>query len=526
MVKTVKQAMMKHLKYSMIILGTLLCTAACTELEQINPNFQTEETFWKTTDDFYQGLMGAYDHLQNDEMYSGKVQQTFNLLSDEGFTGELGDPLNLATFTSDLDNEFHVSLWYDFYTLIARSYEVIERGEAGGVAGIDGIMAEAKFLVAFAYYHLINVYGDGVAYVDGIQGADDRPRKAEQGEMWAFTEALLGEAIPALPSSYPSSEFGRATSGAAKALLAKVHMQQRDFAAAEPVLRQIVESGDYELIADYGANFTEELTTGNTEVIFQVNFLHNGPQEESDFAWYFRINTTGPANIGIWADQLASEFATRSYLVEADQDGNYDPRMDVSLFTEYSNTTLYGQTWAWWEANTTEIVTGASFYKFNENEAVLDELNNGTGYVQWKNGGKDMIIMRYADILLLYAEALNENGKTTEAHAYVNMVRARSNMNDLEVTAGRVLSQEEFREQIKHERLVELCGEYLRFLDLKRWEEYGPMVAEDFTVPATGDVIVRDPIFADFRVGQDELFPIPLDELDLNPKLKPQNPGW
>ena len=517
---------MKNLFYKTILLSTLIVISACTDLEQINPNFPTEESFWKTKEDFYKGLIGAYDHLQDDEMYSGKIQQTFNLLSDEGFTGELGDPLNLANFTSDIDNEFHVTPWYDFYTLIARSYEVVERGESSGVQGINGIIGEAKFLIAFAYYHLINIYGDGIAYVDGIQGANDRPRKAEPGEMWDFTENLLKEAIPVLPVAYATSDFGRATKGAAQALLAKAHMQQNDYEAAELILSQIVGSGNYALIADYEANWTEELTTGNTEVIFQVNFLHNGPQEESDYAWYFRINTPGPSNMGIWADQLASEFTIRSYLVEADKDGNYDPRMDVSLFTEFSDTTLYGQTWAWWVANTTEIVTGASFFKFNENQAVYDEINSGTGYVQWKNGGKDMIIIRYADILLLYAEALNENNKTSQAHQYVNMVRARSNMNNLEITAGGELSQSDFREQIKHERLVELCGEYLRNFDLKRWGEYGQQVANDFTVPATGDIIARDPIFANFRVGKDELFPIPLDEIDINPNLRPQNPGW
>ena len=517
---------MKNLKYKTILLGIVICVSACTELEQINPNLPTEESFWKTKQDFYQGLIGAYDHLQSGEMYGGKIQQTFNLLSDEGFTGELGEPLNLANFTSDMNNEFLETLWYDLYTLIARSYEVIERGEGSDVSGIDGIIGEAKFLVALAYYHLISAYGDGIAYVDGIQGASDRPRKAEPGEMWNFTEDLLRDAIDVLPTVYIQSYFGRITRGAAQTLLAKVHLQQNDYIAAEPILSDIVGSGDYELNADYEANFTEELTTGNKEVIFQVNFLHNGPQEETDAAWYFRINTPGPSNIGIWADQLASEFAVRSYLVEADKDGNYDPRMDVSLFTEYSNARLYGQTWTWWVANTTEILTGASFYKFHENDAVLDEINNGTGYVQWKNGGKDMIVIRYADILLLYAEALNENGKTSEAPQYVNMVRARSNMNDLEITAGRELSQADFREQIKHERLVELCSEFVRWFDLKRWGEYGPQVAEDFTVPATGAVIARHPIFANFRVGKDELFPIPLYELDLNPNLLPQNPGW
>jgi len=516
---------MKNIKNTTILLGIVICISACTELEQVNPNFPTEDSFWKTRQDFYQGLIGAYDQLQSSEMYGGKIQQTYNLLSDEGFTGEFGEPLNLATFTSDLDNEFLETLWYDLYTLIARSYEVIERGKSSNVSGIEGIIGEAKFLVALAYYNLLNTYGDGIAYVDGIQGANDRPRKAEPGEMWNFTEALLNEAIPVLPTSYIASDFGRATKGAAQSLLAKVHMQQGDYTAAEPILMQVIQSG-YKLNADYESNFTEELTTGNKEVIFQVNFLHNGPQEESDEAWYFRINTPGPSNIGIWADQLASAFTIRSYLVEADRDGNLDPRMNVSIFTEHTDKTLYGQTWTWWVTNTTEIVTGASFYKFNENEAVLDEIYNGSGYVQWKNGGKDMIIIRYADILLLYAEALNENGKTSEAHQYVNMVRARSNMNDLEVTAGRELNQDEFREQLKHERLVELCGEYLRMFDLKRWGEYGPKVAEDFTVPATGDVIARDSIFADFRVGKDELFPIPLDELDLNPNLLPQNPGW
>jgi hypothetical protein len=517
---------MKNLKYKSILLGVAIFLSACSDLERINPNYPTEASFWKTKEDFYKGLIGAYDQLQSGEMYGGKIQQTYNLLSDEGYTGELGEPLNLATFTYDLGNEFVETLWYDLYTLIARSYEVIERGEGSDVSGIDGIIGEAKFLVALAYYNLISAYGDGIAYVDGIQTANDRPRKADPGEMWAFTEDLLTDAIDVLPDAYSASEFGRVTRGAALALLAKVHMQQNDYNAAEPILSEIVESGDYKLNADYASTFTEELTTGNKEVIFQVNFVHNGPQGESDHAWYFRINTPGPSNIGIWADQLASEFAVRSYLVEEDKDGNHDPRMDVSLFTEYSDTTLYGQTWAWWVANTSEIITGASFFKFNENESVLDEVNNGSGYVQWNNGGKDMILIRYADILLLYAEALNENGLTSEAHQYVNMVRTRSNMNDLEVTAGGELSQADFREQVKHERLVELCGEYIRWFDLKRWGEYGPIVAEDFTVPATGNVIARHPVFADFRVSQDELFPIPLDELDLNPNLLPQNPGW
>ena len=169
-----------------------------------------------------------------------------------------------------------------------------------------------------------------------------------------------------------------------------------------------------------------------------------------------------------------------------------------------------------------------------DSERILTQLRIDGYEIAPTYAGADVVVVNTcgfidsarAESLHAIGEALNENGLTSEAHEYVNRIRARSNMNDLEVTAGRELNQDEFREQIKHERLVELCGEYLRFFDLKRWGEYGPQVAEDFTVPATGDVIARDPIFENFRINQDELFPIPLDELDLNPNLLPQNPGW
>ena len=144
-------------KSILLILVIGILTFSCTELTQEIPNFETEESFWETKEDFYQGLIGAYDFLQTGDMYAGQIQHTLNLLSDEGFTGQLGDPYNLATFSSDLNNEFHVTLWYSFYTLIARSYQVIERGENSDISGIEGIIGEAKFLVALSYYKLITV---------------------------------------------------------------------------------------------------------------------------------------------------------------------------------------------------------------------------------------------------------------------------------------------------------------------------------------------------------------------------------
>jgi hypothetical protein len=145
------------------------------------------------------------------------------------------------------------------------------------------------------------------------------------------------------------------------------------------------------------------------------------------------------------------------------------------------------------------------FYKYSDQESV----NANGGEIDPQVCGTDFIIIRYADVLLLYAEALNQNNKTGEAYTYVNMVRDRSNMNPL--TPG--LSMTDFHNQLKHERLVELAGELVRFEDLKRWGDYGPNSA------------VNDPNFETFTVNRNELAPIPQEEIDINDNLI-QNPGY
>ena len=130
------------------------------------------------------------------------------------------------------------------------------------------------------------------------------------------------------------------------------------------------------------------------------------------------------------------------------------------------------------------------------------------------DGGTDFILIRYADVLLLYAETLNENGKTNEAYQYVDMVRERSNMNSLAEAHPEIGNDQElFLEQLKHERVVELSGELVRFFDLKRWGMFNSSNA------------VRDPNFETFKEGRSEFQPIAQSELDLNGNLI-QNPGY
>ena len=196
-----------------------------------------------------------------------------------------------------------------------------------------------------------------------------------------------------------------------------------------------------------------------------------------------------------------------SFLIETDKDGEIDPRLDVTLFHENSTELFIGQPYSWWYdemRNPDEINT--AYFKYSEQPFI-----EGTRTTEF-DGGTDFILIRYADVLLLYAETLNENGKTSEAYQYVDLVRERSNMHPLS-DAQPDLDQSAFLEQLKHERVVELSGEVIRFFDLKRWGMYNSSNA------------IRDPNFETFVNGRSEVQPIPQSELDLNDNLI-QNPGY
>jgi hypothetical protein len=479
----------------------------CVKLDQVNPNAISEESFWKTEADLYQGVIATYDAMQLDGLYGGNLPVVFTGLSDDGTgesTNEFFSPFRFKTFDSNV--YLNSVVWQHFYAMIGRAYQVIDR--APGISGpnVVTISAEARFLAAFAYYNLVSFFGDHIAYVDKIQQADDRPLRAENGEIYSLMEELLTAAIPDLPfaSEYGEVDYGRATKGAAQALLAKAYMQQHKYMEAEPLLQEIILSGEYELLEDFAENFSEGNVV-NPEALFVVNFLHDGPANETNRT--FRHQGFSPAERrGSYGDVQPTKFVHQSFLLETDKEGNPDPRLDVTLFHENSTELYIGKPYSWWEKYFRNDDINTAYFKYSEQEFIEDDK------VIEFDGGTDFIIIRYADILLLYAEALNENGKTFEAYQYVDMVRERSNMEKLSLTSPG-LDKIAFLEQLKHERVVELSGELIRLFDLKRWGMYN-----------SGNV-VHDPNFSTFQDGRSELQPIPQQELDLNDNLI-QNPGY
>ena len=498
------------LRGKIYLLCALMFTFACVELDQIDPNSRTESGFWTNEIELEQGLMAAYDQLQDGLYNQDLIIQTF-VISDEG-TQEWPFELRAsATFTIGNLNS-GLPLWTYLYGLIGRSYQVIDRAPSILGTKVNRINGEAKFLAALAYYNLVGFFGERIAYVDQIQEATDRPRRAESGEIWELCEILLTEAIADLPlqGDISSGEYGRASKGAAQALLAKIHLQQNEFAEAEPLLRAIIDSDQYALNENFEDNFIEQNSV-NPESVFQINFLHDGILGERDESRFFRFNSVTESN-GVFGDIQVTNYVVESFNSETDKDGNRDPRMDASVFWSGSNRLFYGLSHdAWLAAGTPaneDIVN--SLYKYSEQDAVAT--NDPSNFVvDEADGGTDFIVIRYADVLLLYSEVLNQLG-TGDKYEHVDMVRERANMVPLSISKPG-LNQQDFLTQIKHERIVELMGEGVRHYDLIRWGDFNK------------NSEVNDPNFKTFTSGQDEVWPIPQVELDLNLFLV-QNPGY
>jgi len=476
--------MMKTIGLYTTILSLILVTS-CMELDQFNPNAPTVESFWKTEADLYTGLMGAYALLQDRYYGDGRINQVCLTMSDMGtVTRKSGELYNVARF---IEEPWEFPWWNGSYKLI---------------------------------------YGYHIAYVDKELGAlDDPAPRADSLSITGLMESLLMEAIPVLPSAsgYPLDQYGRATSGAAQALLGKLYMQTHQYEFASEQFIDVIESGQYRLLENYADNFINDGITANEEAIFLVNFTLNGPQGEDDENGIHRsYGIREMSGMGIFSDIAPTPFIFESFLKERDVDGNFDPRMDITLFNDSTSRLFYNLTYEEWRyfgvidlLYDKNITT--SFMKYSEQEGL--EISGDTVVTEkFKIGQTDFLVIRYADILLLQAEALNEihNGPDAAdelgntAYEYVDMVRERSNMFPLSV-AKPGLNSSEFLTQLQHERVVELAEECVRYFDLRRWGLYNNNNRND----------------TDFETwtSEDLLVNIPLEEREVNPNLT-SNPGY
>ncbi|MGI4760395.1 MAG: RagB/SusD family nutrient uptake outer membrane protein [Janthinobacterium lividum] len=489
------------------LLGALALSTSCQKdlLDKVNPNQPTVGNFWQTQTDATAGLTAAYSALQFPGTFARWVHFANDIRSDEGYS--LSPWTDLANFTRFIQFDYNLEptrvIWEDHYRGVFRCNQILAYVPA--IKGMDAtaqktILAEAHFLRALFYFNLVTHFGN----VPLILDPSTVSTKAAQGTIAQGQAQIITDLQAAITDLPVNNDIGHATKGSAQALLGRMYMQQRKWQEASALFTTIINSKKYSLVPNYLDNFTIA-NENNNESLFEVQFSsvnQGGGQDVAGASEGFeRPQFFGPPGIG-WTDGRARPWLLTE-ISEKTVTGDVDPRRDITVF--HYPMLLFGQTY---EARKVPITD--NFWHKYEDDRTQDFENYFSGI--------NFRVIRYADILLMQAEALNELGQTADAVPLINQVRQRPSVNLTPLAA--TFSQTGMRTQIMHERVAELAGEGTRWLDLNRWGLLKSQTELDkLKVPS------HDEDFVNFVIGKSELLPIPRTDLTADQTLK-QNPGY
>ena len=482
-------------KYS-ILIGIAFVFFSCEDFLEKDPQgVLSLTTFYTNAEEATFAVNAAYDGIQNYWVY-GAMSIVEDVQSDDALKGGGGASDQpgmdqMQNFIAATDNHIFSDKWRGYYSAIFRANLALEKVPEVPAENIDEnlrarLIAEVKFIRALSYFDLVNRYGAVPLVRRASHPDDEKIAKSSVEEIWAAIEQDLTDALNNLttPGELPASEVGRATKGAAHALLAKAYIYQEKWADANQALTSVINDYGYTLSDNFESIFGIG-NEDNPEIIFQIGFQTGGA---SDAEGYNRNGWIAPRTSDVnWAG-IGFLLPTQN-LIDEFESG--DIRLAASVLRD--GDTFSGDTYkgAW-------SPTG---YNCKKGLVAFTDYSAGTPFFVNNN----YPVLRLGDMLLLKAEALNELGRTNEAETYINQVRSRA---QLPTISG--LSQQAMREAIYHERRVELCFEQQRYFDLVRWG------IVDTKLKDMGNGFVK---------GKHETWAIPQSEIDINENLT-QNPGW
>ncbi|WP_035668784.1 RagB/SusD family nutrient uptake outer membrane protein [Flavobacterium sp. 83] len=517
----------KIFNYLTVFFSLAVVTTSCVnneDLVQVDPNNDAVDSFWKTDQDAIEGVNAAYGSLLTDGTYMRSTPLLLDLKGDDTRSNSPWDAMyNVGRFNSNVSNSAIYGWAYEtYYQGIYRANQVITKVPAIEMADANlknRILGQAYFLRGLYLFHAVNMF-KSVPLPTEI--ATIYPQKTNE-EGWAQVIADFKAAADLLPTTYDNvigldaGQKGRATKGAALGYLGKAYLFTKDFANAKTTFKQVIDLGVYSLVSNYRDNFTDS-NENNSESLFEVQFSRQAGGV--DLGWggapssgwgktSARAITYAPRAFG-WTDVQPTWTLFNEYHDEKTTANEVDPRLDATMFyNKPGGMQLYGQNFATFYAGNPGDLNDLFCRKYeNSDGAYANEFD-------WRSGINERLL-RYSDILLMYAECLNETGDTPGAYTYIQMVRNRVGLPNL-ATAKPGLSQAAMREQIGHERFLEFPLEGHRFDDIRRWGWL-----QDATKLAW--LKSRDVEFNSYATGR-EFFPIPQLEMDNNPGTI-QNSGY
>ncbi|MDP5198502.1 RagB/SusD family nutrient uptake outer membrane protein [Flavobacterium sp. DG2-3] len=509
----------KIFSYITVFLSLALVTTSCVDnedLTQLDPNNDSVDNFWKTDEDALQGVNATYGSLLTDGTYMRSTPLLLDVKADDSRTNSpWGSMYNVGHFNSNVaDPAIYGWAYETYYQGIYRANQVLTN-----VPGIefedealkDRIIGQAYFLRGLYLFHAVNLFKNVPL---PTELAVYYPQKTQE-EGWAQVIADFKAAAELLPTTYvgisglDAGQKGRATKGAALGYLGKAYLFTKDFTNAKSTFKQVIDLGVYSLVNNYRENFTTA-NENNSESLFEVQFSRDAGGV--DLGWggapasgwgktSARAITYAPRAFG-WTDVQPTWALFNEFKEEKTVSGADDPRLEATIFyNKPGGMQLYGKDFATFYASSPADLNDLFCRKYqNSDGQFADEYD-------WRSGINERLL-RYADILLMYAECLNETGDTPGAYTYIQMVRNRVNLPDLATTKPG-MSQAQMREQIGHERFLEFPLEGHRFDDIRRWGWL-----QDPAKLAW--LKARDAEFNSYTAGR-EYFPIPQLEMDNNP---------
>ena len=487
---------------SMLALSLVLVAApvsACNDMLTEHPKDRiSTDAFFQTPADAKAAIAATYRPLSTGALWGTNLQWALNAATDESRVGPEEENPNIVALTQlawTTTNPYIAGstasggAWSGLYQMITRANLVLARVPDITMDETQKaqILGEAKFLRALGYFYLVRLYGD-VPLVTTPEEQEALGGRTPQAQVFAQIVKDATEAEAALPLTWPATDKGRATKGAAEALLAEQYIWRKDWPNAAANAKKIIDSGIYSLVPNYIQAFLPGSQNRPEEIFAAQSSSATGAPAIDIAAWEYP-RAMNPNSNGGWGTWQPLQSFINSYPA-----GDY--RREVSFFT--SGVDPSGKT----------VTFLPHVYKYRPTA------RPGQQDVNWP-------IYRYADVLLMYAEALNEQGQTAAAIGYVNQVRARArNGTGAENRASPAdlptsLSQAAARSAIFDERKWELAYEGKRWFDLVR-QGFPAFQAAESTDPTV--------IAANIQPTR-MVWPIPQAQIDLNPNLT-QNPGY
>lgn len=478
-----------HAKIFFII--ACLAAVSCSKefLEQLPKDELTAEAYYRNLDQLDKGIIGCYTPLQ--ASYNGaNIPWTLGMISDEFSPwknqSSMATSFTINGFTKNISVS-QAAIWTTAYNNIQRCNRMIEvisdrrfAADASEEQLVNAYLGEARFIRALNYFNLVQLYGPVPLVTEAYSDPGDAVGIGRTGAASIFDQVIIPDFTYAaencrLRSQLPSSQLGRVTSGAGYAMLGKAYLLQGNYPAAEAALAKVINSGEYDLLSSLAAVFDTK-NENNKESIFEIQY----DETLEDGSTYNRW-------IGYEAAPFVNVVASNESLWVSD-----------SLISEYKVTGDLLRFNAW---ITDSVLNPASGLKVKD-PFPKKLITTNTGLLNQNN---NFIVNRYADVILMYAEALvmQSPARASEVIDEVNRIVTRAGFAPLSPEALTI-------DTIMHERRMELSFEGHRWYDLLRTGK-----AVDVMSAHLGKRI------PDFQL----VFPIPVEEIQKDPSLM-QNPGY